>query len=268
MSEHASIADSSRPNAGRIYDFLLGGSHNFEVDRGAAQEILKLLPFFSQFAHIIRWFLGEAVRRLVAEGYTHFLDFASGLPTMDHIHQVAPPGAKVIYSDIDPITVAYGQELVKDNSSVRYVVADAGKAETVLASPVVAEMFGDNRKVAIGFNGISWFLPDAAVGHSLKVLHDWAGRGSKLFVSYFDSSSIPEGMETLMQLYEKLGQPGLPANRGEVQGAHREVECPGSGHPCPRRVGRHGKDRCRGIHHHHWRAPQGSHPGQVGTGPA
>ncbi len=33
MTEYSSIADTSAPNAGRIYDFLLGGHHNFEVDR-------------------------------------------------------------------------------------------------------------------------------------------------------------------------------------------------------------------------------------------
>ncbi len=33
----ASIADASKPNAGRIYDYVLGRNHNFEVDRQAAQ---------------------------------------------------------------------------------------------------------------------------------------------------------------------------------------------------------------------------------------
>ena len=38
----ASIADASKPNAGRIYDYVLGGSLNFEVDRQAAREAIKL----------------------------------------------------------------------------------------------------------------------------------------------------------------------------------------------------------------------------------
>ena len=227
MAEQTSIADSSRPNAGRIYDFLLGGNHNFEVDRTAAQEILKLMPFFSQLAHVIRWFLGEAVRRLTAEGYRHFLDFASGLPTMDHIHQIAPEGTKVIYSDVDPITVAYGQELIKENPHVRYVVSDAGRAEEVLASPVVTEMFGSTRKIAIGFNGISWFMPDEKVGHSLRVLYDWTEPGSKLFMSYFDSSSSTESLESLNEIYEKLRQPAYPrsaAKMNELMGKWRVLD--------------------------------------------
>jgi hypothetical protein len=204
----SSIADASKPNAGRIYDFLLGGNHNFEVDRIAAQQVLQVAPYFSQFALIIRWFLGESVRRLVAEGFSCFVDFASGLPTADHIHQVAPKGTKVIYSDLDPVTVAYGQEIIKDNPDVRYLHCDAGRVEDLLASPAVGQLFGANRKVAIGFNGIAWFLPDEAVGHSMKVLYDWAAKGSRLFLSDFDLTRMTDDTKVLMTLYEKFGQPG------------------------------------------------------------
>jgi len=38
------IADPSKPSSGRMYDYYLGGSHNFEVDRQAADQILKLFP--------------------------------------------------------------------------------------------------------------------------------------------------------------------------------------------------------------------------------
>jgi hypothetical protein len=93
------------------------------------------------------------VRRLVSEGYTRFIDFASGLPTVDHIHQVAPAGTKVIYSDVDPVTVAYGQELIKDNPNVRYIACPAQKPEELLNSPMVTQLFGKERKVAIGLRG-------------------------------------------------------------------------------------------------------------------
>src|SRR4030042_124610 len=125
----SSIPDASKPNAGRIYDFVLGGNHNFEVDRLAAQQVLKAIPDFPQLARMVRWFLGEAVRVLAAEGMTQFIDFASGLPTMDHIHQITPAGTKVIYSDIDPVTVAYGQEILKDNPNARFMMCNAWKPE-------------------------------------------------------------------------------------------------------------------------------------------
>ena len=204
----ASIADSSKPNAGRIYDYLLGGNHNFEVDRMAAQQFLQAAPFLPEMARIIRWFLGEAVRRIAADGYTRFIDFASGLPTMDHIHQVAPPGTKVIYSDLDPVTVAYGQEILKDHPDARYLACPAGKPETLLDSPVVTQLFGENRKVAFGLNGIAWFLPDTDISHAMQSLHAWAAPGSRLFLTDFDNSRATPELKLVISLYEKVGQPG------------------------------------------------------------
>ena len=208
-SSYVSIADASKPNAGRIYDFVLGGNHNFEVDRQAAQQVLKQAPFLPKLARLIRWFLGEAVRRLVADGYSQFMDFASGLPTIDHIHQVSPAGTKVLYSDIDPVTVAYGQEILKDNRDARYVICNAGKPENLLGATVVSQLFGNNRRVAIGFNGIAFFLSDDDIGHAMKVLYDWTDTGSRLFLcdSGFESTSVSPTLQETFNIYEKLGQP-------------------------------------------------------------
>jgi hypothetical protein len=168
------------------------------------------MPFFPKLFKLIRWFLGEAVRRLCEEGYTQFIDFASGLPTMDHIHQIAPAGTKVAYSDIDPVTVAYGQEIIKDNPYVRYAVCPAEKPEELLSSPLVAQLIGGDRKVAIGFNGVAYFLPDEALQYAMKALYDWAARGSRLFlcdIGINASAAAPEAGLEMMKLYDKLGQP-------------------------------------------------------------
>jgi hypothetical protein len=214
---HSSIADSSKPNAGRIYDFLLGGSHNFEVDRLAAQRLLQVAPFLPKLVRVIRWFLGEAVHRLTEAGYTRFIDFASGLPTIDHIHHIAPPGTNVIYSDIDPVTVAYGQQIIKDNPNVRYVSCDAVKPEGLLSSPIVSELFGKNREVAIGFNGIAYFLSDDSIRHALGVLHEWAAPKSRLFLCDFDAAVPTPAIETILKLYEQLGQPGYRRTRAVLE---------------------------------------------------
>jgi len=205
--EHiASIADASKPNAGRIYDYVLGGNHNFEVDRLTALQILKLVPDYPQMAKCVRWFLGEAVRRLADEGFTRFIDFASGLPTVDHIHQITPAGTKVIYSDIDPVTVAYGQEIIKEVPDARYVVCEAGKPETLLNSPLVTEFFGMSRKVVFGLNGIAFFLSDEQIAHSMKTLYEWAETGSRLFLCDFDAGPFAQVPE-VVNLFKKMGQP-------------------------------------------------------------
>jgi len=207
--KRSGIAAPSRPSAGRIHDYLLGGQHNFEVDRVLAAKALEKAPFLSQALQKVRGFLGQAVRQLSGESYDQFIDFASGLPVVDHIHLVARPGTRVIYSDIDPLTVAYAQEILGDNPRVRFLECDAGKPEELLESKTVQELFGTDRRAAIGFNGIAYFLSDATVKHALRVLYDWAGPGSKLFFSDVDANpdNLPAGIKTLFDLYAKMGQP-------------------------------------------------------------
>ncbi len=206
INDISGIADASKPNAGRMYDYFLGGTHNFEIDRQAAQQVLKHAPHMSNFLMLIRWFLGEATRRLCKEGFNKFLDFASGLPAVDHIHQLAPEGTSVIYSDLDPVTVAYAQDIIGDNPSLRYVHCDAGKPEELLNSGVVEELFGTDRNLAIGVNGVIYFMPDEEVAHSLTVLYDWADEGSKLFLCDSDTATITEDARKTIAIYEKSGQ--------------------------------------------------------------
>jgi hypothetical protein len=199
------IADSSKPNAGRIYDYILGGNHNFDVDRQTAQMIIGVTPFAPQLFRTIRWFFGEAVRRLLDEGFDKFVDFASGLPTMDHIHEIAPKGTKIIYSDIDPVTVAYGQEIIGENPDVKYMHCDAGEPEKVLHSDFIEEFFDGDRKVALGFNGITWFIPDESVRHFFEVSYEWAAPGSKVYTCDNDATEVGEEAKKFLEIYNKIG---------------------------------------------------------------
>lgn len=204
-----SIADPTVPNAGRIYDYLIGGHHNFEVDRQAAQKVLEMAPFMPHTLRLIRWFLGEAAMRLAKQGHTRFLDFASGLPVQDHIHQIAPSGSKVIYSDIDPVTVQYGRDILGDNADVKYLEGDAATPETVLNSSAIKELFGEERQVVIGINGVAYFLTDDQMQHSLKTLYDWAAEGSRLFICDADAyaSETSDSLKVVFDFYAGIGQP-------------------------------------------------------------
>jgi O-methyltransferase involved in polyketide biosynthesis len=206
-NDTGSIADASKPNAGRIYDYLLGGNHNFEIDRQSAEQLLQALPQARLLVRSVRWFLGEAVYRLVDQGYDKFIDFASGLPTEDHIHQIAPAETKVIYSDLDPVTVAYAQEIIKNNPNVWYVECDVRKPETLLNSGIPVQAFGNEKKVAIGLNGIAWFISNEAVSHCVDTLYDWADEGSRLFISDVNIEEKTDFVMNVVNFYESVGQP-------------------------------------------------------------
>ncbi|MCI0394864.1 MAG: SAM-dependent methyltransferase [Chloroflexi bacterium] len=179
-----SSVDTSIPNAARIYDYTLGGTANYEVDRQAAEFMFQLIPSTKKWVRMLRAFLQEAAQTLHEEGFTQFLDLASGLPTEDHIHSVLPTSVSIVYNDIDPVTVRHAETLLQNVSNVKYNLTDVRNIEEILASDVVRQMIDPSRKVAIGFNGISVFLSREENHHIAQTLYDWAPSGSKLYVTY------------------------------------------------------------------------------------
>jgi len=61
-----------RPSAARMYDYLLGGFHSFEVDRMMTEQILQISPQLRLKAQINRAFLRRAVHYLVDQGIDQF----------------------------------------------------------------------------------------------------------------------------------------------------------------------------------------------------
>jgi len=73
--------DIKRANVARVYDYWLGGSHNFLADQDVARAIAAVEPNARAIALASRAFLGRAVRFLAAAGIRQFLDIGSGVPT-------------------------------------------------------------------------------------------------------------------------------------------------------------------------------------------
>src|SRR5690349_18096646 len=77
--------DLERPSASRVYDYYLGGSHNFAVDREMAQRAIQLWPELPLIMQANRAFLRRAVRFLAGAGIRQFLDIGSGIPTVGNV---------------------------------------------------------------------------------------------------------------------------------------------------------------------------------------
>src|SRR5919206_1684057 len=89
-----------KPSAARMYDYYLGGSHNFEIDRKMAEQAIAMWPDLPLIMRANRAFLRRAVNYLVSQGITQFLDIGSGIPTVGNVHEVAQqanPRAAVVY---------------------------------------------------------------------------------------------------------------------------------------------------------------------------
>jgi hypothetical protein len=199
--------DLSTPNPGRVYDYLLGGTHNFPADREFGDQIKQLLPGYDVGAQRGRQCLCKAVDYLARSGHKYFMDFASGLPTRDNVHIVARavhPDTRVIYSDIDPLTMAYALEILGQTAHVRYIHCDAAEPEEMLSSSMLAELFGTQRRVAITFMGISHYLTGATLRRALRVLYDWAASPSRLVVGFVAPSTAEITLSTkrLLDAYD------------------------------------------------------------------
>jgi O-methyltransferase involved in polyketide biosynthesis len=173
--------DTTKPSVGRIYDYVLGGHHNFEADRMAAQQILKALPSYATWARLNRWFLQLVAEQWAGSGYNHILDLGSGMPTQGHFHTAAPH-AKVLYTDNDPVTVAYAQEVLGENETVSYIQADIRAPGEFLGA--ADQLFAGVRRVAVGFIGLSYFLDDESLAQIARALHEWAAPGSVMALSF------------------------------------------------------------------------------------
>jgi Protein of unknown function (DUF574). len=157
------LVDTSKASAARMYDWLLGGTENYAVDREACVELLKIAPSSQQLARSNRDFLRRVVRVLAAEkGITQFLDHGSGLPTQDNVHEVAQRhqrNAKVVYVDDDPMVLAHARTFLDDNENTKVLSFDMRRTHDIKAA---TEGFLDwGKPIAALFVSVLHCLPDA-----------------------------------------------------------------------------------------------------------
>jgi SAM-dependent methyltransferase len=177
-----------RPSASRIYDYLLGGSHNVKVDRDLAEQLLRLAPEAAEAAHANRAFLRRAVRMLVDAGIRQFLDVGSGIPTRGNVHEVAQryaPDSRVVYVDIDPVAVAQGNQILAGNPSCVAIAGDVRRPADILQHPRVGELLDLRQPVGVLLVAVLHFIPDTDdPGAAVAYLRDTVVSGSHLVISH------------------------------------------------------------------------------------
>lgn len=199
---------SEVPNAARIYNYTLGGSHYRPADQAAAEYMFSLVPSTPKWVRMLRDFLQQAAQQLWDDGFTHFIDFASGLPTEDHIHHVLPE-ARIVYSDLDPFTVEQARAMVGHLPNVLYLQHDIREARALLESPQVENFLGGARRVAFGLNGITVFLAPDEIKRLFHDLYAWAAPGSRLYITYEtkEPGRMTPQIEQFLAMFEQAGAP-------------------------------------------------------------
>ncbi|MDQ3402298.1 MAG: SAM-dependent methyltransferase [Actinomycetota bacterium] len=207
------------PSAARVYDYLLGGGHNFAGDRALAEKLVKVVPA-RDMARLNRAFLRRAVLYLVEQGITQFLDLGSGIPTVGNVHEVAQEAnsdARVVYVDYEPVAVAHSELILEGDANSGVIQADIRDPEKILGARRTQELLDLSEPLGLLMVGVVQFIPDADDPWTLAGRYrDALAPGSFLALSAFTWDNAPAGMAGAVEVFKNSQDPIFPRTRDEI----------------------------------------------------
>ncbi|MCM6773860.1 SAM-dependent methyltransferase [Nocardia sp. CDC159] len=204
--------DPTVPSIARIYDYALGGSHNFQIDRELAELGRKRWPHSLRSAWTNRAFLRRAVTYCARQGVTQFLDIGSGIPTAGNVHEILADlgvDARVVYTDIDPVAVVMSRRILRDIPWATAFHADARDLDAIVSNPEVRARLNFDEPVVVLLVALLHYIPDTAgFQRMLAALRDRLAPGSMLVISHMTSADWPP--EELAETVEMSKQTPTP----------------------------------------------------------
>lgn len=214
------FVDLETPSAARMYDFYLGGSHNFAADRELAQAALRAWPETPYMCRANRAFLRRAVTHLAASGIEQFLDLGSGIPAAGNVHEVAlavRPTARTVYVDCDAVAHAHGSALLRDEPQAAYLQADLRDPEAVLGSTQVTGFLDLSKPVAVLMLMTLHFVPDTDDPTGIMSGYlDAVAPGSHLAFSHGTNEYRPADTDGITAVYSQASHGIVPRDRARI----------------------------------------------------
>lgn len=157
--------DTKTMSGARAYDYMLGGTDNYPVDRIFANQLEDMFPGAGAVARNNRRYLERVVRFLAGEcGIRQFIDNGSGLPTQANVHQIAQriaPGSKVVYIDNDPVVLRHQKvNALAENENTAFILADARDVDDILGRDEVTQLIDFGEPAAALYLTFLHFIPD------------------------------------------------------------------------------------------------------------
>jgi hypothetical protein len=209
-------------SAARLYDYLLGGKDNFEVDRVAAEKVLRIAPYVRALARSNRRFLHRAVRHLVRDcGIRQFIDLGTGIPTSPSVHDIAraeAPEARVVYIDNDPVVTARNRAILATDPDTITLLRDLRDPDSVLDDPTVRDFIDFRQPVGLLFVAVLHFV---AVDQAPAVLcryRDAVAPGSGLAISALcREQSDPTVLRSIEAMFENSRTSLHPRSSAQIE---------------------------------------------------
>ncbi|MCD2190724.1 SAM-dependent methyltransferase [Actinomycetospora soli] len=210
--------DVERANVARMYDYWLGGAHNFAVDRVHADRIEASNRTARHAARSNRAFLRHVVRWCVARGIDQFLDLGSGVPTVGNVHEIAGD-ARVAYVDHEAVAVAHSRSILVDVDRATITQADLADADAVLGAPGVADLLDFSRPVAVLAVAVLHYVPGDLTA-LLAPYRDRLVSGGALAISHVsdeqDDPDLSARVRAAAEVFRSSADPVTLRSRAEL----------------------------------------------------
>jgi SAM-dependent methyltransferase len=218
-----SSIDTDVFSVARLYDFLLGGKHNFAPDRDFGRQLLAIEPNGRMILQQNRYFLARAMKVMLADGVRQFLDLGSGIPTQNYVHELAhavDPAARVVYIDNDPPAVSHSNYILKADPNAGAVLADMVDAERVLGDPTVKSLIDFDQPVGLTALAAWHFVDDG--DNPAGVLESYRrmlAPGSYLALSHATIDGVTGDLvRNVQSQYQSVMKNPSPRTREEIAG--------------------------------------------------
>jgi len=225
---------TSTANAARMWNYWIGGTDNFRVDREAGDRVLEAMPALPLVARTLRRFLITTVDELTAAGVRQFLDIGSGLPTADNTHEVAQraaPESRIVYVDHDPVVISQARSLLTSSAAGKtdYFQADLRNWPAISAG--AQQTLDFSQPVAVLLIAVLHFILDAEDPHRLisRMMADLAP-GSYLVIGHAASDVGADTAAAMARSYNATSSLTItPRDRGTVARFFDGMEMTGPG---------------------------------------
>jgi S-adenosyl methyltransferase len=213
--------DQVKPSGARLYDYLLGGAHNFAVDRALGDKIIAKYPDIALTARLNRAFLRRAVLFMVDRGIRQFLDLGSGIPTVGNVHeiaQVADERCRVVYVDYEDVAVSHGELLLADNDRASMLAADATEPSAVLDAPQTKRLIDVSQPVGLlAVTLFHYVAPQQDPQAVMRRYQDALAAGSYLAISHLGNDISTIDLGWIVDQTQRDSMEGIyPRTRAEV----------------------------------------------------
>jgi hypothetical protein len=211
--------DLDRPSGARIYDYLLGGAHNFAHDRELAEKFLVAQPNAREIARLNRAFLRRVVLFMMANGIRQFLDLGSGIPTVGNVHEIAQqadPETRVVYVDYEDVAVAHSELMLEHVEGIAVLQADMRDVAGILAAEPTQRLLDLTRPVGL-IAPMLHFMPDSWEPETIIAgFRDQLPRGSYLAIAHVTQDAEPPGLAEAVAATGTTPYPLYPRNCAEI----------------------------------------------------